>query len=510
MQAFEVEFGHHYFVQFDDIGDLLFTAGLQGAADLLSDISAIQDNSAPASLVYVTSRSPLFYLLGADLLESRVLDDWTSPSSVHSVVLDSLNADHILQMMPTHLDPDASRTIAEAIFDRTGGVPRFIVGALDMLDRKAPNEWLSSVKGNALLDHLGAKFANELFCWRKLLTSDVKTREMAVELIRLASLSVPFRLSENLGLYWAEAIKAQLPNYDTLSLTAVPILLCSIFPLYVTRVALEEKKESEGLWRFVIPPVCLEALTTSYERLPIMQPIQSTSTGEYLEVVVQRCVRLRVSDAFLRTRVQKTETLFPFMSGTPMGEEKMNCRGYATFPKIVKEHCEKSLTELTAIMKSAGDNRPMLESVNMEHLPQILKLMRTDVLSVSMEKSHSADLFYMTEGKHLIEWQMKGGAQVLQPAAAVDELLQSSSQCIGDPLLSLTFIFVCLEGVSKKFFECTQASSETDYAFHFKPVLNLSVVEFAQRQVRNARDKAIVSTPKQSPASLSCRTRWNS
>lgn len=95
--------------------------------------------------------------------------------------------------------------------------------------------------------------------------------------------------------------------------------------------------------------------------------------------------------------------------------------------------------------------------------------MRTDVLSVPMEKSHSADLFYMTEGKHLIEWQMKGGAQVLQPAAAVDELLKSSSQCIGDPLLSLTFIFVCLEGVSKKFFESTQASSETDYAFHFKP-----------------------------------------
>ena len=100
---------------------------------------------------------------------------------------------------------------------------------------------------------------------------------MAIELIRIASLSMPLALDEVLDLGWSKAIKARLPEPEKIEL---PILLCSVFPLYVTKVGLEGK----SMWRFVIPPVCLETITADEKWLPFIQAVEGFDQAKYLQL----------------------------------------------------------------------------------------------------------------------------------------------------------------------------------------------------------------------------------
>ena len=181
-----------------------------------------------------------------------------------------------------------------------------------------------------------------------------------------------------------------------------------------------------------------------------------------------RCVRLRVSDSLIQTRGQKAQVLLPFLAQTLVGEEEMRCSGYATFPKLVATKKELTPKALETLMKQAANGKPISQDVNRNQLQDLLRLMPPDAVVVPNEQSNSADLFYLTLLKRLIEWQMKAGAQVLQPAAVIEELLKSSYQCIGGPITSLTFIFVCIQGVSRKLLKYAKPTRETDLAYYFQ------------------------------------------
>jgi hypothetical protein len=137
VRAFETEFHRYYLVHFDDLGKFA-SESVHTLCAFLSDISAMQDTRpTPKSLVFVTSRSPLLYMLGSHLVRSG-LPDWTSPSSANCIVVDSLKPRHIeelilLQPECKEADPKTARQVSETIFARTGGIPRFVVGAVDLL-----------------------------------------------------------------------------------------------------------------------------------------------------------------------------------------------------------------------------------------------------------------------------------------------------------------------------------------------------------------------------------------
>jgi hypothetical protein len=133
VRAFEREFKHCYLVHLDDMGPFA-TDSLEKMKLFLSEVSEIQDTRPnPTSCVFASSRSPLLYLLGSKMIQSPLLDDWTSPSSAQCIVIDSLKAKHIEELLPPHSNIANAQDVSRILFDRTAGVPRFVVGAVALL-----------------------------------------------------------------------------------------------------------------------------------------------------------------------------------------------------------------------------------------------------------------------------------------------------------------------------------------------------------------------------------------
>lgn len=136
------------------------------------------------------------------------------------------------------------------------------------------------------------------------------------------------------------------------------------------------------------------------------------------------------------------------------------------FPKLVADKAEMSEQQLQKLMEKTKQYLP-IEDVNRSQFNRLLELMPRNTVVVPKDQSTSAHLFYMTASTHLIEWQMKGGAQELTPSTVVDELLKSSSDYVGTTLTTLTFIFVCLGGVSSTLLKTNTPSRETPLAYYF-------------------------------------------
>jgi hypothetical protein len=329
------------------------------------------------------------------------------------------------------------------------------------------------VAGPDLVEHYKLEYNTELYSWQRAL-EDKKSGKMAVELLRLATLSIPFRLSEVLEPHWASAISAQLPAGTELTVSGcIPILLCTAFPLYLCRVQLDHLV-GEELWRFVVPPVCLQVLRTFSARLPVAQVLEAMEIGELLEVVSRNSMRLRVSETFLSTAGQKFRVLFPFFAGTLVGDEPVLAKPVGSFPKLVsdsKTNTEQEDNAIATIMLSAAADDLCGATVHRAQLGLVLKHMASDVFSKPLGKSKSGDLLYKSANSKLLEMQMKAGKQQLTPAMAVDELSKSCFKQIGGSIVSLTFVFVVVNGVSTKFLEAVKpgpGDSDTPHAFVFR------------------------------------------
>ena len=313
------------------------------------------------------------------------------------------------------------------------------------------------MSGTELVKHYEQEYNTELYSWQRAL-EDRQHGEMAVELLRLATLSIPFRLSEVLEPHWVKAVSAQLPaGMDFTDSACIPILLCTVFPLYLSRVQLDHKVEGgdiDELWRFVVPPVCLQVLRTFSARLPVAPVLEAMEIGELLEVVSRNSMRLRVSDTFLTTSGQKFHVLFPFFAGTLVGDEPVQANPVGSFPKLVsdaKTSTEQKDHTIAAIMKSAATDDLRGVTVHRAQLGLVLTHMVSGVFSKPLEKSKSGDLLYKCANSKLLEMQMKAGTQQLTPAMAVDELSKSCFAQIGESIVSLTFVFVVVNEASKGF-----------------------------------------------------------
>lgn len=281
---FETEFKHCYFLHFDGLCNVAMENGARGADDAVSAIFQIQDHHSPRSLVYVTSCNLLPYLLWLGLFEKGFQEN---AASAELVGLDVLRPEHILEMLLTINNDDDKpnddnsnndkhhntapqdenrQAIAEAIFRRTAGVPRYVVHTLDLLAASSSSEWLALVTGGALIEHFAAHFPEDLYCWKQQLESpDEERSEKAAQLIRLTSQETPFtftlRSNSPLPSGWGLFIETRLlGSEERWHFTPLPVALLGVFPLHLARV-------QEPSWKFVIPPMCLEVCPLPFKLL---------------------------------------------------------------------------------------------------------------------------------------------------------------------------------------------------------------------------------------------------
>ena len=201
---------------------------------------------------------------------------------MHCVVLDSLKPVHIEAMLSTVQSDQKSEDhsdIARVIFANRRSSSLYRECGYD-----------AAVEGDQLFQYLRKHCREELGEWNRLLAFESAEADIAVELIRLASLSLPFSLEETLDQSWSTAISARLPA--GVRSNAILILLGFIFPLYLHRT------EPQGnMWKFRIPPICMEAFHTNDFRW--FRLLRNTK-GDHLELVVKKCIRLLVSDRFFQ------------------------------------------------------------------------------------------------------------------------------------------------------------------------------------------------------------------
>lgn len=341
--------------------------------------------------------------------------------------------------------------------------------------------------------------------WSDMLNSIRKSA--AVELLRLASLRIRFSLKEVLDPAWASVL---FPD-DVFS--RIPITLCSLYPLFLDLVSIpvseeKEETETEELWQFVVPQICMEVISSHDSRLPIFPVHESTDMGEHLEVIARNCMRLRVSDQFVRTRGRQFKDLFSFLRGSFIADLKPDFKTMGTFPKIVdNDNSCPQLDEaaIKNIMQRAGKGHNDLPNVRWSQLDVALQCMSRDVLSKPMGKSHSGDLLWLSQDRYMFETQLKAGDQLLMPSLCVDELHKSTYQCIGTSVVKLTFMFVftAKDVVSSTFLKHASPSPvASQYLWKFGSGTVFSC-ERNETQLKEARRKADSDSQKsQKPCSF--------
>lgn len=84
--------------------------------------------------VYCSGRSTILLNLGQGKYNSQ---SYSSPTRTEAILFDTLKENHIesiiSQKFAQHLDQTIQKNLAEIIFRRTGGVPRFVAYAMDYL-----------------------------------------------------------------------------------------------------------------------------------------------------------------------------------------------------------------------------------------------------------------------------------------------------------------------------------------------------------------------------------------
>jgi hypothetical protein len=452
----EAHFGCLYFLQFDDVPESV------SPSKLLKELHQIHDQRpALTSQVFVSSRSPTLYLLG-------FAKTFTSPSNTAAIVVDSLNEEHVLELLKLRLEmvvsdefpgmvvsDELKRGVAARIHYLTAGVPRFVVGALDMLytgtDLKwhPVANWLTILETQSVLNNLENTFHRELYEWDTLL-KDETSRSGAIEMLRLAALAVPFKLNESVKAAW---FGIQQAEKDT-----VPLMFCSLFPLYVDRLQL--KHDNHELFRFVVPRVCLLVLQPGYNlRLPFHVMSEGVNVATMLEVTARNCMRLRVSDVFVSSRNQTFGALLPFFAESLIAHVQPTFlggkAGYGTFPKIVNDDTNLEIDVLKKLMCACAMDEEVSSVVGRNQLDAVLRLMSPDYLAMPAPMSASADLLYLSPGRNMLELQLKSGDQKVTPSLLIDELVKSCYSLIGNgtdgTLVSVTFVMVCLNGLSTQF-----------------------------------------------------------
>ena len=337
--------------------------------------------------------------------------------------------------------------LAQFIYKRTKGVPRFLGYTFEYLKTKLQH-W---TKGDIKKELLGAEYLkfldvptraeSELRPYRQLLD-----KEFYIELVRIAALQIPVDMDldiKNASVTYFGLDKNWGPDAQC---EAPLIELAYLYNLYIERVYPGSKE-----WKIVVPDVVLDVMDLSEPRLPFWisyckSPASNAfKSGPFLEGVVLHCLALRVGEEIAMGReTKKVKEIFPFLQNSVCADEEIVREKkylWSPLPKLVYSKPGPSSKMSSAELK-AFSNRLQKFFEAVKNGDDISTTIQVNVLDWSLihpylqpgrlyipgganGMSASEDLRYCMKNSDLA-FQMKEGEQVADLNTVSDEGIKSS------------------------------------------------------------------------------------